>query len=210
MRILSSLAVLMIGITGCAVLNQLNQSVEEIAPSRLTCASNPEFVDGNLETVSTFAVNGFVRKAYQIFDDRSRRISHAQRRYITQIEGNRRTEAIIKLDAPTYVSYVEVYPASGRIPKFVLMTTTDDPPRFDVAFERVADKQHQDIEGLTPVRYRIQREVLYLRMSADGIEDKQNSVRSPNSAVEIPLKGAAIREVKFFGRQTLSDKEVKK
>ena len=203
MRILSSLVVLLIGVTGCAMLNQLNQSVEEIAPSRLTCASNPEFVDGNIETVSSFAVNGFVRKAYQVFDDNSRRISNAQRRYITQVEGNRRTEAIIKLDVPTYVSYVEVYPASRRIPNFAMMTTTDDPPRFDVAFERVSDKQHEDIEGLTPVRFRIGREVLYLRMSADGIEDKQNSTRNPNSVVEIPLKGAEIREVKFFGRQSL-------
>ncbi|RKU17720.1 hypothetical protein C6503_10595 [Candidatus Poribacteria bacterium] len=202
MRILISLTVLLIGVTGCAMLNQLNQSVEEIAPSRLTCASNPEFVDGNLETVSSFAVNGFVRKAYQVFDDNSRRITNAQRRYITQVEGNRRTEAIIKLDTPTHVSYVEVYPASRHIPNFAMMTTTDDPPRFDVAFERVSDKQHEDIEGLTPVRYRIEREVLYLRMSADGIEDKQNSKRNPNSVVEIPLKGAEIREVKFFGRQS--------
>ena len=203
MRTLSSLVILLIGVTGCAMLNQLSQSVEEIAPSRLTCASNPEFVDGNLETVGSFAVNGFVRKAYQVFDDKSRRITNAQRRYITQVEGNRRTEAIIKLDAPTYVSYVEVYPASRHIPNFAMMTTTDDPPRFDVAFERVSDKQHQDIEGLTPVRFRIQREVLYLRMSADGIEDKQNSTRNPNSVVEIPLKGAELREVRFFGRQSL-------
>lgn len=206
MRILISLTVLLIGVTGvtgCAVLNQLNQSVEEIAPARLTCASNPEFVDGNLETVSSFAVNGFVRKAYQVFDGETRRMAYAQRRYITQVEGNRRTEAIIKLDAPTYVSYVEVYPASRHIPNFAMMTTTDDPPRFDVAFERVSDKQHKDIEGLTPVRFRIGREVLYLRMSADGIEDKQNSTRNINSAVEIPLIGAEIREVKFFGKQTL-------
>lgn len=203
MRTLSSLVVLLVlvGVTGCAILTQLNQSVEEIPSSRLSCASNPEFVDGNLETVSTFAVNGVVRKAYQVFDDRSRRIASAQRRYVTRIDGNRRTEAIIKLDVPTYVSYVEVYAASGRIPNFALMTTTDDPPRFDVAFERVADKQHEDIEGLTPVRFNIQREVLYLRMSADGIEDKQNSTRNPNASVEIPLKGATIREVKFFGVQ---------
>ena len=200
MRILSSLVVLLIGVTGCAM---LNQSIDEIAPSRLTCASNPEFVDGNLETVSSFAVNGFVRKAYQVFDDKSRWITHAQRRYITQVEGNRRTEAIIKLDTPTYVSYVEVYPASRHIPNFAMMTTTDDPPRFDVAFERVSDKQHKDIEGLTPVRFSIGREVLYLRMIADGIEDKQNSTRNINSAIEIPLIGAEIREVRFYGRPSL-------
>ena len=118
MRILISLTVLLIGVTGCAVLNQLGESVEEIAPARLTCASNPEFVDGNLETVSSFAVNGFVRKAYQVFEGETRRQTYAQRRYITQVEGNRRTEAIIKLDTPTYVSYVESLSGITTHPEF--------------------------------------------------------------------------------------------
>lgn len=197
MRIYTSF-VLLIGITGCAA---LNQPIREIPTSHLTCESNPEFVDGNLETESTFAVNGFVRKAYHLHEGEGRRLAYAQRRYLTVVEGQRRTEAIIKLNAPTYVSYVEVHPASRRIPNFAMMTTLDDPPRFDVAFERVSDKQHQDIEGLTPVRFRIERELLYLRMSADGIEDKKNSVRGENASVEIPLIGASIREVKFYARQ---------
>jgi len=193
------LFILLIGITGCAA---LNQPINEMAASDLTCETNPEFVDGNLETESTFAVNGFVRKAYQLHEGEGRRLAYAQRRYITVVEGQRRTEAIIKLNAPTHIAYVEVYPASRQIPNFAMMTTLDDPPRFDVAFERVSDKQHQDIEGLSPVRFRIEREVLYLRMSADGIEDRQNSVRGANASVEIPLKGAAIREVKFYVRET--------
>lgn len=195
-----TLFVLLIGITGCAA---LNQPINEMIASDLTCETNPEFVDGNLETESTFAVKGFVRKAYHLHEGEGRRLAYAQRRYITQVEGQRRTEAIIKLNAPTYVAYVEVYPASRRIPNFAMMTTLDDPPRFDVAFERVSDKQHQDIEGLSPVRFRIEREVLYLRMSADGIEDRQNSVRGANASVEIPLIGASIREVKFYVRETL-------
>ena len=194
------LFVLLIGITGCAA---LNQPINEMTASDLTCESNPEFVDGNLETESTFAVNGFVRKAYQLHEGEGRRLAYAQRRYITVVEGQRRTEAIIKLKAPTHIAYVEVYPASRQIPNFAMMTTLDDPPRFDVAFERVADKQHKDIEGLSPVRFRIEREVLYLRMSADGIEDRQNSVRGANASVEIPLIGASIREVKFYVRETL-------
>ena len=194
-----SLFVLLIGITGCAA---LNQPINEMTASDLICETNPEFVDGNLETESTFAVNGFVRKAYHLHEGEGRRLAYAQRRYITQVEGQRRTEAIIKLNAPTYVSYVEVYPASRWIPNFAMMTTTENPPRFDISFERVSDKQHQDIEGLNPVRFRIEREVLYLRMSADGIEDKQNSVRGANASVEIPLRGASIREVKFYVRQT--------
>lgn len=193
------LLVLLVGIGGCAA---LNQPVREMAASRLTCDSNPEFVDGNLETAGTFAVNGFVRKAYHLYEGETRRVAYAQRRYITQVEGNRRTEAIIKLDVPTYVSHIEVYPGSRLIRNFALMTTTEDPPRFDVAFERVSDKQHEDIEGLNPVRFQIGREVLYLRIGADSIEDRQNSARTANEGVEIPLKGAVIREVKFYVRQT--------
>ena len=194
-----TLFVLLIGITGCAA---LNQPISEMTTSHLTCKTNPEFVDGDLETESTFAVNGFVRKAYHLNEGEGRRLAYAQRRYLTMVEGQRRTEAVIKLNVPTYVSYVEVYPASRLIPNFAMMTTLDDPPRFDVAFERVSDKQHEDIEGLTPVRFRIERELLYLRMSADGIEDRQNSVRGENASVEIPLIGASIREVKFYVRQT--------
>ena len=193
-----TLFVLLIGITGCAA---LNQPISEMTASHLTCVSNPEFVDGNLETESTFAVKGVVRKAYHLHEGEGRRLAYAQRRYLTMVEGQRRTEAIIKLNAPTYVSYVEVHPGSRLIPNFAMMTTLDDPPRFDVAFERVSDKQHQDIEGLTPVRFRIERELLYLRLSADGIEDRQNSVRGANASVEIPLIGASLREVKFYVRQ---------
>ena len=98
------LFVLLIGIAGCAA---LNQPIGEMTASRLTCESNPEFVDGNLETESAFAVRGFVRKAYILHEGQGRGLAYAQRRYITQVEGQRRTEAIIKLDAPTYVSHVE-------------------------------------------------------------------------------------------------------
>ena len=86
-----SLFVLLIGITGCAA---LNQPISEMPASYLTCTSNPEFVDGNLETESTFAVNGFVRKAYHLNQGEGRRLAYAQRRYLTVVEGQRRTEAI--------------------------------------------------------------------------------------------------------------------
>ena len=36
--------------------------IEEIAASQLTCETHPEMVDGNLETVATFAVQGAVTK----------------------------------------------------------------------------------------------------------------------------------------------------
>lgn len=214
MRILTVLSILLIGVLGCAV---LNQPTFEVASSRLTSETNPTLVDGNLDTISTFATRGHVEKSYQIVGGKTtrRELGTAQRRYLTTVEGSRRTEAVIKLDAPTYISYVEVYPAS-RIPNLALMTTLEDPPRFDLSFDAVQDKQHVNVEGRQPVRFQINREILYLRLTADGIEDRQNAIREKkekskkidknekidrDARIQIPLKGASIREIRFYERR---------
>ena len=213
MKSLSVLSVLLIGVLGCAV---LNQSTIEIDPSRLTSQDNPELVDGNLETVSTFALSGHVEKGYEV---QSFGVNSDELRYVTSVRGGFRTEAVIKLDAPTYITHIEIYPES-RIPRLALVTTLDDPPRFSTSFDVVRDKQHINIDSKQPVKFQINREVLYLRITADGIQDKKNSIRvkdekSPfggknritqknnTSRIQIPLKGASIREVKFYARQEL-------
>jgi hypothetical protein len=96
--------------------------IEEIASSRLTCETHPEMVDGNLETVGTFAVQGTVTKKYDIVERSSR--SFGREQYITDLDGTIRCEIVIKLEKPTYVSTVEVYPAS-RIPNLALSTTLE-------------------------------------------------------------------------------------
>ena len=199
MKILTSLfTLLLISITGCAL---LNQPLDELDSSQLTCETNPRLVDGDLETVSVLTVNGLVRKEYKIFEGGRNDPFREQRQYVTELEGTLRTEAVIKLDAPTYVSHIVLYPAS-RIPKLSLVTTTVDPPQFSVSFEAVRDKQHTDIESLKPIRFNIARKVLYLRIGANAIEDKKNSIRGENDAIEIPLKGAEIREIKFYVRKS--------
>lgn len=213
MKKLGVLAVLLIGVLGCAV---LNQSTIEIDPSRLTSQTNPALVDGNLETVSTFALNGHVEKGYEV---QPVGVNSDEVRYVTSIKGGLRTEAVIKLDTPTYITHIEIYPES-RIPRLALVTTLDDPPKFATSFEVVHDKQHINIDSKQPVKFQINREVLYLRITADGIQDKKNSVqvadnkspfggrsnnikRSTNTRIQIPLKGASIREVKFYAREKL-------
>ena len=211
MRIFSVLSVMFISVLGCAV---LNQPTFEVASSRLSSEANPQLVDGNLDTISTFAVRGHIEKSYKAFPGEKRTSGNMQRKYLTQVEGSRRTEAVIKLDVPTYISHVEVYPAS-RIPKLALMTTLDDPPQFASSFEAVDGKQHINVEGKQPVRFQINRKILYLRLTADGIEDKQNAIRNQkkenerdkktekkdiDARIQIPLKGASIREVKFYAR----------
>ena len=199
MRYTTVLSILLVTVLGCAVLNQPTFQIE---PSQLSSMTNPQLVDGNLDTVSTFAVSGQVEKKYRTFDRKMRDGIQAERRYTTSVKGSYRTHAVIKLNEPTYISYVEVYPES-RIPKLALMTTLEDPPRFESSFDVVRDKQHVNVEGKRPVRIKINREILYLRLTADGIEDRQNSIRDKNDEdklIQIPLKGAEIREVKFFSR----------
>ncbi len=199
MRYLTVLTMLFVSISGCAV---LNQPTYEVAPSQLSSLTNPQFVDGNLETASTFAVNGRIEKKYRSFYVQKRSQVHGQRKYVTEVDGSRRTSAVIKLDTPKYISYVEIYPET-RIPKLALTTTLEDPPQFDSSFHAVRDKQHINVEGKQPVKIKIDREILYLRLTADGIEDRQNSIRDKNdknARIQIPLKGAAIREVKFYAR----------
>ncbi len=213
MRILTTFFLLLIGIIGCAV---LNQPIFEIAPLHLTCETNPEFVDGNIETASAFAIHGHLEKRYQTFYE-GNSVSSGTRKYITQVEGSRRTFAVIKLNSPIYVSYIEIYPES-RVPNVSLMTTLEDPPNFDTSFEVVHDKLHTTLENKQSIRIQINRELLYLRLAADGIEDKQNAIREilpekvkyqkqseqklkdKDARIRVPLTGASIREVKFYGQ----------
>ena len=212
MRILTVLSILLMSVLGCAI---LNQPTFEIASSRITCDENPQFVDGNLETMSTFGVNGHIEKKYQILNNERLGVDNPERRYVTKVEGSLRTDALIKLDTPTYITYVDIYPGS-RIPKLALTTTLEDPPRLESSFDVVTDKQHITVEARKPVRFQINREILYLRLTADAIEDRQNAIREKkeigskkkknkkidmDSRIQIPLKGASIREVKFYSRQ---------
>lgn len=213
MKKLGVLSILLIGVLGCAV---LNQSIIAVDSSRLTSQTNPELVDGNMETVSTFALSGHVEKGYEV---QSLGVNTNELRYVTSIKGGLRTEAVIKLDTPTYITHIEIYPES-RIPRLALVTTLDDPPKFETSFDVVRDKQHINIDGKQPVKIQINREVLYLRITADGIQDKKNSVRvvdeknpfggkrrktarNKETRIQIPLKGASIREVKFYAREKL-------
>ena len=175
----------------------------EIASSQLTCEPHPEIVDGNLETVGTFDVQGFLRKQYRFEDDNPR--SAHMGGYRTEFEGTTRCELVIKLEKPMYVSTVEVYPAS-RIPNLALSTTLEEAAshigQSGRGFKPVHDKQHKNVEGTKPVKFQVGRKVLYLRVTAGALEDQQNAERFEHQEIDIPLKGASIREVKLYGKQS--------
>ena len=214
---------LIFGLVGCAVLQE-TASIE-ISSSRLSCEKNPEMVDGKLETMSVFETGGIIRKGFER--------GGSQRQYQREVIGNLKTETLIKLDVPTYVDYIEVYPAS-TIPRLILDTTTEEKSsKWLLSFETVEDKRGEKIVGTQPVRFRIGRKLLYLRLTAYALRDSENvgvyseaaieemetSLKKMNASPEatekarqqwqkqrregemqIPIKGAAIREIKFYGR----------
>ena len=214
---------LIFGLAGCAILQE-TPSIE-IASSRLSCAQNPEMVDGKLETVGVFETSGTIRKGFER--------SGNQRQYQREVIGNLKTETLIKLDAPTYIDYIDVYPAS-TIPRLILDTTTEEKSsKWLLSFEAIEAKRGEKIVGTQPVRFQIGRKMLYLRLTAYALTDSENVAVYSESAIEemaaslkkmdtspevtkkarqqwqkqrregemqIPLKGAAIREIKFYGR----------
>ena len=192
----SILLFLLFGVMGCAILQEA--SLVEVPASRLSCAKNPEMVDGDLSTVGTFVPRGFIKKEFVV------NRGYAQRQYQRRVRGSLQTETLIKLDTPTYIKYVEIYPAS-TIPNLVLDISPEErSPKWMLSFTAVEDKRAQKVEGTLPVRFQIEREILYLRLTANALEDLDNvSHGNEHGELLIPLKGAAIREIKFFERQPL-------
>ena len=194
MRMFGVFLFLLFGVIGCALLQE--PPFVEIPASRLFSPQNPEMVDGDLSTVGTFVAKGSIKKEFV------RNLRYAPRQYQRRVIGSLKTETLIKLDAPTYIKYIEVYPAS-TIPNFALDTTAEEKsPKWMLSFAAVEDKRAQRVEGTLPVRFQIEREVLYLRLTANALEDSDNVAHGNEiGELRIPLKGAAIREIKFYERE---------
>lgn len=189
------LLALIFGVIGCAMLQEV--PTIEISASRLTCDQNPEMVDGNLETVGTFRAQGTIIKEFvrSIVKGVSQPLQYQRR-----VEGSLKTETLIKLDAPTYIAYVEVYPASTI--RNLTLDTAIALPSWKIPLEAVEDKRGIDVEGTLPVKFKIGREIHYLQLTANALEDPENVRHNDEDRkMWIPLKGAAIREIKFYGRQ---------
>ena len=195
-RVFSVLLFLIFSVMGCAMLQEAPPV--EIPAFRLSCPLNPEMVDGDLKTVGTFLAQGSIKKEF------IKRVHYAPQQYQRRVEGTLKTETLIKLDVPTYIAYVEIYPAS-TIRNLILDAAVKPPPDgkfWQLSFETVEDKRGIKVEGTLPVRFKIEREIHSLRLTANALEDPEN-VRHNDEEKKmwIPLKGAAIREVKFYGRK---------
>lgn len=199
--ITTAVFILAFTLQGCAILQ--NSPVLEVQPTRLT-SSNPNMVDGDLSTIGTFLARGKIRKKY--FAQRTIQAQSNPKNYQVEIEGTLKTETLIKLDKPAYIAYIEVYTASD-IPKLALdFTVEEKSPQWSNSFVQVQQHRHTDVKNYKVIRYDIRQKILYLRITADGIEDIQNKTRSNNPGTIYrdetitPLKGGKIREVKFYER----------
>lgn len=196
-----SLFIMLFSLQGCAIIQ--NSPVMEIHPSRLTC-SNPNMVDGDLSTSGTFIAKGKIRKKY--FAQRTLQAQSNPKNYQVEIDGTLKTDTLIKLDIPTYIAYIEVHTASD-IPKLALdFTVEEKSPQWSNSFVQVQQHRHTDVKNHRVIRYDIRQKILYLRITANGIEDIQNKTQSNNpdsiyrNETITPLKGGKIREVKFYER----------
>lgn len=198
LRVFSVLLSVLFGVVGCAVLQE--SAPVEISASRLTCEQNPEMVDGDLTTAGTFTPKGSIRKGFE--RSGGLRQPQYQRQYQRRVEGSLKTETLIKLDVPTYINYVDVYPAS-TIPNFALDASAEEKSsKWLLSFEAVEDKRGEKVEGTQPVRFQIRQKILYLRLTASALQDSENVEHNDEDhEMRIPLKGASIREVKFYARQ---------
>lgn len=197
MLLLVLMVILIFLFTGCAVVQQ--RPVVAVAPLRLSCETIPEIVDGNLDTAGALKIDAYVERKV---------IPHprlgARRGFIpsTQVVGSKRAEAIIKLDRPTYITNVEVY-AADEIRDILLYTVTEEPkPGFELSFSPVTDRHVGEKIGKGQVqKFRIGQKIFYLRLTAEGIEDSSQSTKTGYLDVTrstTPLKGANVREVKFY------------
>ena len=144
----------------------------EISASRLFCEKNPAIVDGDLITVGSFETDGVIRKGLR------------GRRYKRRVDGNPKTEMLIKLDAPTYVAYVEVYPAS-TLRRFALDTAGKRSLKGQLAFTPVEDKRGETVKGTQPVKFQVGRKIRYLRLTAYALEAPENVVHNEDAAKEL-------------------------
>lgn len=190
-------------LTGCAIIS--NPPVDEVPPSRLICNSNPEMVDGKLETMATFRSNGKLRKVF--FEPNTHLYNSNPKKYKVILDGSLKSNTLIKLDNPTYITYVEIH-AGSEIPKLAIdFTSEEKSPKWRNSFVEVREKRHSTVKNQQIVRFDIRQKILYLRLTAEGIEDIRNKKRVDRKEhdyayeVHTPLKGAKIREVKFFERK---------
>lgn len=169
-------------LTGCAAIQEIPPS--ELDCSRLSCSTNPEIVDGDLNTASALSALRSARRSS------GRNI----------VQGDAGT--VISLDEPTYIKYVEVYAASRLYDVNLRIAATEPKEDREIRFDSVSDKSR--IREGQMRRFPIGRKILYLKLTANWAIDRTSGRRialtseSRMRVMLVPVKGPMVSEVKFY------------
>ncbi len=173
-------------VPGCAILNQ--PPPIEIPAAQLQCENYPRLVDGNMGTSSILRVKGSIEK------DHTDASTHPYR-YQDSIQGTNKVQALIQLNSVEYVTYIEIHPVSS-IPSLTVDTVASD---SEHRFTRIPDNRRAKSENAAVIRVNIERNVLYLRLTATSERDNTKAIREPSTdKITVPFKDIVIREVKFY------------
>ena len=183
---------IILSVPGCAILNQ--PSPTEIPAAQLRCENYPRLVDGNMGTSSILKVEGSIEKEYKDAFIRPPR-------YQDSIQGTNKVRALIELNAPKYVTYIEIHPVSN-IPSLTVDTAiVEVEPDQEHHFTRIPDNRRAKSENASVIRVNIEREVLFLRFTISSERDRAKSTREPSTdKIKIPFKDIVIREINFYGK----------
>ena len=174
-----------LSVLGCAVLNQPPPT--EIPAAQLQCEMYPRLVDGNMGTSSILKVKGSIEKDHTD-------AATDPFRYQDSIQGTNKVQALIELNAPKYVAYIEIHPVSN-IPGL----TVEVVPGQGDDFARIPDNRRAKSENASVIRVNIEREVLFLQLTVSSERDPARSTREPSTdKIKIPFKDIVIREIKFY------------
>ena len=180
--------------TSCAVLQQ--PPAVAVHPAWLACPDAPQIVDGNLQTVSALATDGYIEKRLLVDYRRSKTLVNER-----QIVGTKRAGALIVLKEPTYITHIEVYTESA-ITEPLIEVATDESLSSPLKFIPIKDRQiGKPIKQGQMRRFRIGQKIRYLRIMTNAVEDMSGIKRSTvikTQVTRIPLKGPTIREIKLY------------
>lgn len=176
--LIAAISIQAFALSGCALL--LHEApVLEIGCSHLSCAANPEIVDGDLDTQGVLQSTPGVERGG--------------------------AGVLIKLDEPTYIKHIEIYAAS-RVSDVRIYAAANEPKGdADIPFEHVRyyAKDSGMVERGQVRRFEIGREVLYLKLLTGWTVDYTSGRKIGKSTAlgynrVIPMIGPVVREVKFY------------
>ncbi len=167
-------------LSGCSFFLPQGTSVSELDPSYLSCTTNPEIVDGSLDTKSILRdVPGVAQGGLGV---------------------------LIKLDKPRYVKYIEVYAASKVHGARVYVAASEPYGGGKILFEPIREHHigSSSVIGAGQVRqFQINRKVLYLKLLTEWKIDYTGGRRIGKSTAlgidkVVPTTGPAVKEIKFY------------